>query len=105
MKFSRLACLVTFAGGCALAASAYNVKLYDDVRIAGSELKAGDYKVEMEGNKAKFVNGKDVVEVPATLQKADHKYPYTALIIDNHNVNEIDLGGTESKIVFAPAAA
>jgi len=101
MKFMKLICgVATLALGVASAASAYNVKLYDSVRIGSTQLKAGDYKVEIQDDKAVFKSGKDVVEVPATLGTSDHKYNSTSLVSVDSKLHEIDVGGTTAKIVF-----
>ena len=97
--------VATLAIGIASAASSYSVKFYQSVQIGATELKPGDYKVEMQGDKAVFKSGKNVVEVPATLEKGDKKYNFTSFTSADSKVNEIDLGGTNMKIVFGPAAA
>ena len=79
--------------------------LYDAISVGTTQLKAGDYKVEMQGDKAVFKSGgKTVAEVPATMGASDKKYVYTSLSSKDSKLNEIDLGGTKSKIVFAPEA-
>ena len=103
MKLTKLMFgLGTLALGVASAASSYNVKLYDPVRIGAAELKAGDYKVEMHGDKAVFKSGKNVVEIPATLETSDKKYNFTTLSSEGSKINEIDVGGTTVRIVFTP---
>ena len=97
--------LATLALGVAGAASTYSVKFYQPVTIGTTELKAGDYKVEMQGDKAVFKNGKTSVEVPATLEKSNTKYNFTSFTTADSKVSEIDLGGTNSKIVFGGSAA
>lgn len=98
--------LSMFAAGIASAASSgYSVTLYDAISVGSTQLKAGDYKVEMQGDKAVFKSGgKTVAEVPATMGANDKKYVYTSLSSKDSKLNEIDLGGTKSKIVFAPEA-
>lgn len=96
--------LASLALGVASAASTYSVKFYQPVMIGGTELKAGDYKVEMQGDKAVFKNGKNVIEVPATLEKSNTKYNFTSFTTADSKVSEIDLGGTSTKIVFGAAA-
>jgi len=105
MKLTKLTLgLATLALGVASAASSYGVKFYDSVWIGGTQLKAGDYKIEMQGDKAVFKSGKNVVvEVPATLGKSDKKYNFTALSAVDSKVSEIDVGGTNVKIVLNPA--
>lgn len=105
MKLIKLAfSFATLALAAASAASSYSVKFYQPVQIGATEFKPGDYKVEMQGDKAVFRSGKNVVEVPATLQKGDKKYSYTAVTSQDSKVSEIDLGGTSSKIVFGAAS-
>jgi hypothetical protein len=96
--------LATLALGIASAASSYDVKLYDAVWIGSTQLKAGAYKVEVQGNKAVFKSGKNVVEVPATMGTADKKFDSTSFVSEKSQLLEIDLGGTTSKIVFSPSA-
>ena len=89
--------------GIASAASSYSVKLYNSLWIGGTELKPGEYKVEMQGDKAVFKTGKSVVEVPATLSKNDKKYSSTSLVSESSKLLEIDFGGTRAKIFFGPS--
>jgi hypothetical protein len=106
MKFMKLTLtLATFALAVASAASHYNLTL-DSAQWAGDkQLKAGDYKVEVVGDKAVFTSGKTVVEVPATVQKSDRKYSLTSYQASDSKIQEIDLGGTNTKIVFGSTAA
>jgi|SRR5579863_5058398 len=104
MKFMKLTFgLGILALGIASAASSYSVKINESMSVGSTQLKAGEYKVEMVGDKAVFKLGKSVVEVPATLGKSDRKYTYTELVSADSKLIEIDLGGTSSKILFSPA--
>ena len=48
--------------------------------MGGTELKAGTYKVEVQGDKAVFKSGKDVVaQAPAKVENAKLKYSATAV--------------------------
>jgi hypothetical protein len=93
--------LAVLALGVASAASSYKIKVFGPVWIGSTELKAGEYKVEMMGDKAIFTMGKSTVEVPATFSANDRKYPSNALVTEGKQLVEIDLGGTSDKIVFA----
>ncbi|HWE53223.1 MAG TPA: hypothetical protein VG273_25755 [Bryobacteraceae bacterium] len=87
--------------GTSAAASVYNVTLNDSVSAAGTQLTAGNYKVEIQTGKAIFKAGKKTFEVPAALQTGDRKYTSTsAIVIAGAKLKEIDLGGTKNKIVF-----
>ena len=99
--------LATLALGVASAASSYSVKLDGPLSVGAVQLKAGDYTVEMQGDKAVFKNGrsgKKVVEIPATLGTSDAKFKSTSLLSADSKLQEIDLGGTKSKIVFGSEA-
>jgi len=63
-------------------------------------LKAGDYKVEVEGNQATFKQGKQEIKVPASVEKSTNKFPDTTLESSGTNLQAIDIGGTTIKIVF-----
>jgi hypothetical protein len=97
--------LTALAIGIASAASSHSVDLKKSVMIGSTELQAGSYKVEIQGDKAVFKSGKKVVEVPATLGKSDQKYSTTGIVTDGTKLIEIDLGGTTEKIVFSPDEA
>ncbi len=51
----------------ASAASSYNVTFYQPVMISGSELKPGDYKLELKDKTAVIKQGKTVTEAPVTV--------------------------------------
>ena len=96
--------LTTLALGFASAASSHSVDLRHSVTIGSTELQAGSYKVEMQGDKAVFKAGKNVVEVPATLGTSDKKYTTTGIVTDGQKLIEIDFGGTTEKILFSAEA-
>ncbi len=96
--------LTALALGVASAASSHSIDLKKSVTIGSTQLQPGPYRVEMQGNKAMFKNGKNVVEVPATLGKSDQKYSTTGIVTNGPQLVEIDLGGTTEKILFSAAA-
>ena len=98
---TSLFCLSTLALGIASAASPYDITLLDNVSVGKTELKAGDYKLEMQGDKAVFTSGKKTFVFPATLGKSDQPYTTTVFVSQHSKLREIDLGGTQDKIVFA----
>ena len=98
---SQLICLSTLALGIATAATPYDVTLLDSVSVGKTELKAGDYKLEMQGDKAVFTSGKKSISIPATLSKSDQTFASTVFVARKTKLQEIDLGGTQDKIVFA----
>jgi hypothetical protein len=98
--------LATLALGIAGAAS-YSFTVTDPIWIGNTQLKPGQYKVEMQGGEAVFKNGKQTVEAPAVEEKADKKFPYTSFESVDSKVREIHLGGTSTtiKLMNAPEPA
>jgi hypothetical protein len=81
-KFTtQLFCLATLALGVAYGAASYEVTLSDNVTAGGTKLKA--------------------VEIPATSGKSEQPFSSTVLVMQYSQLKEIDLGGTQDKIVFA----
>jgi hypothetical protein len=92
--------LVTLALGVASAASAYKVTIPSDTWAGDTQIKAGNYKVTVEGNQATFTMGKQTVQVPASMEKGTNKFADTMLEASGTKLQAIDLGGTDTKIVF-----
>jgi hypothetical protein len=84
----------------ASAASSYNVTFYEPVMINGSELKAGDYKLELKDKTAVIKQGKTVTEAPVKVENDSQKYQRTAVRMNGMQVEEIRIGGTSTRIVF-----
>jgi hypothetical protein len=84
----------------ASAASSYNVTFYQPVMINGSELKAGDYKLELKDKTAVIKQGKTVTEAPVKVQNDSQKFQRTAVLMNGMQVEEIRIGGTTTRIVF-----
>jgi hypothetical protein len=109
MKINKLmlgACV--FSLGIATAASTYHVRISDPTWVGQNELKPGDYQVKVEGDKATFKMGKNVVEVPVKVETNTAKYSDTQMDIKTENghanLKELDLGGTKSKVVLGGSA-
>jgi hypothetical protein len=97
--------MLTVASALALAAAhSYSIKLVNDTWVGNTELKPGDYKVEMSGDKAVLRSGKNVFEVPAKMETDQQKHDGTSLILSHANskavLKEIRLGGSKDMIVF-----
>jgi hypothetical protein len=106
MKISKLAlALTTFAIGIASAASNYSLTLSSVTMVGQAELKPGDYKVTIEGDKVTFKNGKDSIEIPATVEKGAKKYPETLLDSSGSQLQDIQFGGTNLKVIFKSTSA
>lgn len=110
MKLAKLllgGCVLSL-GVAAFAATAHKVKIVDPTWVGQTELKPGDYNVQVTGDKAMLKMGKQVLEVPAKMETNSAKFQYTQLGTKSVNgksqLQEIDLGGTNSKIVFGEAS-
>jgi hypothetical protein len=93
--------VATFALTALAASNTFHVTFDDAAWINGTQVKAGDYKIQVEGNKATIKSGKTVVEAPVKLETADHKFQSTGVVKDDkQKVQEIQIGGTNERIVF-----
>jgi hypothetical protein len=85
----------------ASAATTYRVTLFQPSVINGTELKPGEYKVEIKNDKAVLWQGKDSTEVPVKIESTDQKNRATAVRYGSGSrVEEIRIGGTKTKLVF-----
>jgi len=48
-----------------------------------------------------FKSGKKTIEIPATLEKNDQAFGSTVLVSMHSKLKEIDLAGTQDKIIFS----
>jgi uncharacterized protein with PhoU and TrkA domain len=100
--------LVSFVALSSMAFAAGNiskVNLDHDSVIEGKTLKAGAYKLSMENGNAILRRGKESIEVPAKEENSSTKFGATELMYkDSTTLEEIDLGGTTTRIVFEGAA-
>jgi|SRR5579862_7836682 len=96
--------LIGFAAlgiGIAAAGSDYKIELAQTTQVGGTDLKAGEYKVEVQGDKAIFKSGKDVVaQSPAKVENAKRKYSATAVSTNASKLESIAVGGTTMMIVL-----
>lgn len=93
--------LATFALAVAGAANSYQVKFFEPVVLNGTTVKPGEYKVEINNNKAVLMHGKDhVAEAPVKVQSNDAKYWNTTVHLTGKQVDEIQIGGTRTRLIF-----
>jgi hypothetical protein len=109
---NKILLTLTTAGLITLSAAGltYKISLLDNSVVAGKQVKAGDYKLELKDNDtAVLVHGKQQIEVPAKAETSPTKFTTTEIQYANNNdLQEIRIGGTNTKIVFggvnAPAS-
>ena len=78
------------------------IKLTAATNIGTTKLAAGQYKVTVDGDKAKFEQGNKVVaEVPCTLKDFPNKLNDTTYVIDHDQLIEIQIAGKTKTIEFS----
>ena len=97
--------MVCLLAGLAFASpKSFTITLFEPAMVGSTQLKAGDYKVEVENQKILLKHGHDVTEASATVETNDAKFPSTEVTYANANgtnkVQEIRVGGTHMKIVL-----
>jgi hypothetical protein len=98
-----LAVLFALAATVAYAASSYHVTLYKPTTVNGTQLKPGDCKVELQGDKVVIKQGKTTVEANVTVQNASQKFVLTTVGYDDGSstqIHDVSLAGTTMKLVF-----
>jgi hypothetical protein len=105
MKLSRLLLSFgTLALAIASAASSYHFSLFQSSMVGGKELKPGDYKIQLNGDKAIIKVGKESLETAVKVENGTEKFSETSVRYTTGNgkmtVQEIRLGGTSTKLVF-----
>src|SRR5579862_3290415 len=101
VKYMSLKRLLFGFGTVALAvvsaASSYDVILTSPTWVGTTQLKAGSYKLELQGSNAVFLSGKKTVaETATTVEKGDRKVNATEVETVDSKIKEIRLGGTNS---------
>jgi hypothetical protein len=85
-------------------AKTYNVTLYQPSVVAGTELQAGNYKLDLQQDKIVMSNGKQSVESAVKVEQSESKFGSTTVRYANADgklrIQEIRLGGTKTKLVF-----
>jgi hypothetical protein len=87
------------------ASNKYHVQFFDDVVVDGKSIKAGEYTIEMQNNMAVIKQGKQTIEVPAHTESVAKKVDSTTLTSTGNKLEEIQIGGSRTKIVFGAANA
>jgi hypothetical protein len=73
--------------------------------VGSTQLRPGEYQVEVADQKAVFRNGKIEGQAPVKVEATDVKYGSTTVRFSNGDgkmhIQEIHLGGTKTKLVFS----
>ena len=100
--------LILFALMAVAIASAetYKVTLFEPAFVAGKELKAGAYKLDLQNTRLVIASGKTSVETTVKVETAEQKFNSTTVRYANqegkYSIQEIRLGGTRTRLVLNP---
>ena len=86
------------------AATSAKVVFHNDVVINGSTVKAGEYKVDINGGTATLKQGKTVLEAHVKLEDNASKFADTTIKLSGKDLDEIRIGGTRTRVVFERTA-
>jgi len=86
-------------------AKTYNVNFDRPVTVAGTQLQAGDYRLDLAGDKVVITSGKQHVESAGKVEGVGSRFHTTSVRISDAAgktlVQEIHLGGTKTKLIFS----
>ncbi len=89
-----------------LSAKSYEIVLSGPTKAGSVQLKAGQYKVKVEGSNAVFteVNSNKSFTTPVKIETSDKKFEDTKIQSTKEGsadrLEEIDLGGSKTKLAF-----
>jgi hypothetical protein len=96
--------LVATAGSIPTKGPSFHVFLSQTVVIQGTTLKAGDYRVTVNGDKAAFQMDQESKEIPVKVETGDKKYSDNQVQYDESGkqptVKQICVGGSKTKLLF-----
>lgn len=86
-------------------AETYKVTLYQPSLVKGTELKPGNYKLDVKDNKVTILSGKKAAAEAAIKVESDaQRFNSTTVRYANSNgklaIQEIRIGGTNTRLVF-----
>jgi hypothetical protein len=100
-----LASLFLLAALATANAKTYSVELFEPSVVAGTQLKAGTYQIDVMDSSIVIKGGETPITVPAKLEKAGAKYPATTVRYQvsggKMEITQIRLGNTNLKLVLA----
>jgi hypothetical protein len=103
---SKLLVLFAAAGLSIAAAKSYDIMLGQAAMIGNTQVQPGDYRLKLSGSSVTLtdsMNGKKI-EANAKVESVAKKYEHTAILSKKVNgtdhIDEIQLGGTKTKLDF-----
>jgi len=85
-------------------AESYHFNLAHPSIVQGTEVKAGDHKMDLSDGQLTIQNGKQKLEVPVSVEKADQTFRSSMVLYRQdqgmYSIEEIQVGGTKTRLVF-----
>jgi hypothetical protein len=98
--------LSTLTAG-SVSSKSYEINLSKPTKVGNTQLKAGRYRLVLEGTQATITEtgkSKNTVTVPVKVEESDKKFENTRIITskdgDVEKIDEIDLGGSKTKLAL-----
>jgi hypothetical protein len=98
--------LLSLASLAILSAKTYTITVSNPTKVGSVQLKAGQYKLKVEGSNAIFtdVNNQKSITTPVKVEEGDKKANSTRVQStkdgDTERIQEIDLEGSTTKLSF-----
>ena len=84
-------------------AKSYTINLYQPAVLAGTELKTGEYKLELDGDKIQVKNGDVLAEANVKVENTPERNRTTSMRLEDESgrlhIKEIRLGGTNMRLL------
>jgi hypothetical protein len=100
----KLILLTVVLAAVALAGNTYTITLFQPSQVAGTDLKAGEYRLTVDGGKAVIEKGKQKVEASVRMEDSEERFSSTSVRYatdgGKFKVQEIRLGGTKTKLII-----
>jgi len=102
-----LGVVLSLSSLCFAGQKSYNVVFSTPATVGGVQLKAGEYKVKVDGTNAVFTdqNLKSVASAPVKVATGDRKFEHTAVSAAKEGgvekVVAIELGGSNTRLEFS----
>jgi VWFA-related protein len=78
----------------------FNVTFTSNALAGDTQINPGTYRVTVDGNQTVFTIGKQSVQATATVERSAVVFSGTMLEVAGNKIQAIDVGGTDTKIVF-----
>ncbi|MGD0775503.1 MAG: hypothetical protein ABSC05_22025 [Candidatus Solibacter sp.] len=93
------------AGLAVASARSYTISLFEPAMVGSTELKPGNYKLEVNDQTAIIRQGKVQTESPVKVEEGETKFATTVVRYvpgadGKARIQEIRIGGTKTKLVF-----